>query len=34
MNVHFIDSGIAQDLGMWEVDVHSFRMDADDAPYP
>ena len=33
MNVHFIDSGIAQDLGNWEVNVHSFRMDHDDAPY-
>ena len=33
MMVHFVDSGLAQDLGSYEVDVHSFRMDADDAPY-
>ena len=33
MQAHFIDSGVGQDLGSWEVDVHSFRMDADDAPY-
>ena len=33
MQVHFVDSGIAQDLGIWEVDCHSFKMDADDAPY-
>ena len=33
MQVHFVDSGIAQDLGIWEVECHSFRMDADDAPY-
>ena len=33
MQVHFVDSGIAQDLGSWEVECHSFRMDHDDAPY-
>ena len=33
MQVHFIDSGTQQDLGFKEVDCHSFKMDADDAPY-
>ena len=33
MQVHFVDSGIAQDLGIWEVECHSFRMDHDDTPY-
>ena len=33
MQVHFVDSGVGQDLGSWEVECHSFRMDADDAPY-
>ena len=33
MQVHFVDSGISQDLGTWEVECYSFRMDADDAPY-
>ena len=33
MQVHFVDSGVALDLGIWEVDCHSFKMDADDAPY-
>ena len=33
MQVHFIDSGTQQDLGFKEVDIHSFKMDSDDAPY-
>jgi len=33
MQVHFIDSGVAQDLGFHEVDCQSFTMDSDDAPY-
>jgi hypothetical protein len=33
MQVHFIDSGTGQDLGFKEVNVHSFKMDSNDAPY-
>jgi len=33
MQVHFIDSGIQQDLGFKEVEVQSFKMDHTDAPY-
>jgi len=33
MQVHVVDSGTQQDLGLKEVEVHSFKMAADDAPY-
>jgi hypothetical protein len=33
MQVHFIDSGTRQDLGFKEVEVQSFKMDSDNAPY-
>ena len=33
MQVHFINSGTAQDLGFKEVNVESFKMDHTDAPY-
>ena len=33
MQVHFINSGTQQDLGVKEVEVHSFKMDFADAPY-
>jgi hypothetical protein len=33
MMVHFVDSGLDQDMGLKEVNVEAFKMDADDAPY-
>ena len=33
MKVHFINSGLGTDSGFKEVEVHSFKMDSDDAPY-
>jgi hypothetical protein len=33
MQVHFINSGLGTDSGFKEVNVQSFKMDHDDAPY-